>query len=194
MPHIRRLLPTAVLASLLIGKAEAEMPPQLLPTRDVDIIYDLTLPSQPRVRERVRYLAAEPLERVDGPHKSTTIFDRRRHEITILTSANRTFLKLNMPGAVKPTQANAYPASRTSSISREPGLGGRREALRVLTRSSRASFEHLSQHVVLLVHPHELLANDPAEALGTRGQTTKTVVNGGYRSDALSDCSVHGEH
>jgi hypothetical protein len=43
-------------------------------TRDVDITYDVTLPSQPRVRERVRWLAAEQLERVDGPHKSTTIF------------------------------------------------------------------------------------------------------------------------
>ncbi len=31
--------------------ARAE-PPQLLPTRDVDITYDVTLPSQPRVRER----------------------------------------------------------------------------------------------------------------------------------------------
>ena len=48
----------------------------------------VTLPSQPRVRERVRYLAVELLERVDGPHKSTTIFDRRTHEIIILTSAN----------------------------------------------------------------------------------------------------------
>jgi hypothetical protein len=63
----------------------------------VDIIYDVTLPSQPHVRERVRYLAAELLERVDGPHKSTTTFDRRTHEIIILTLANRTFLKLNMP-------------------------------------------------------------------------------------------------
>ena len=97
MPHIRRVLPTAVLVLLLVGKAGAEQPPQLLPTRDVDIIYDVTLPSQPRVRERVRYLAAELLERVDGPHRSTTIFDRRTHEIIILTSANRTFLKLNMP-------------------------------------------------------------------------------------------------
>jgi hypothetical protein len=97
MPHIRCVLPTAVLVSLLVGKAGAEQLPQLLPTRDVDIIYDVTLPSQPRVRERVRYLAAELLERVDGPHKSTTIFDRRTHEIIILTSANRSFLKLSMP-------------------------------------------------------------------------------------------------
>src|SRR4029077_16707074 len=82
MVHIRRALPAAVLASLLVGKAGAEQPTQLLPTSDVDIIYEVTLPSQPRIRERVRYLAAEQLERVDGPHKSTTIFDRRTHEIT----------------------------------------------------------------------------------------------------------------
>jgi hypothetical protein len=41
----------------------------------------------------VRFLAAELLERVDGPHKSTTIFDR--HQMTTL--ATRTFLKLDMP-------------------------------------------------------------------------------------------------
>ncbi len=50
MPHIRRVLPTAILASLLVGKAGAEQPPQLLPMRDVDIIYDVTLPSQPPSR------------------------------------------------------------------------------------------------------------------------------------------------
>ena len=72
MAHVRLALPTAVLASLLIGKAGAEEPTRLLPTRDVDIIYDVTLPSQPRIRERVRYRAAELLERVDGPHNSMT--------------------------------------------------------------------------------------------------------------------------
>ena len=97
MTHIRRVLATTVLALLLVGKAAAEQPPHLLPTRDVDIIYEVTLSSQPRIRERVRFLAAELLERVDGPHKSTTIFDRRSHEVTILSDANRTFLKLNMP-------------------------------------------------------------------------------------------------
>jgi hypothetical protein len=94
---IRCLLATAVLASLLVGPVARAESPQLLPTRDVDITYNVTLPSQPRVRERVRWLAAEKLERVDGPHKSTTIFDRRTHQMTILTSANRTFLKLDMP-------------------------------------------------------------------------------------------------
>jgi hypothetical protein len=97
MGYLRCLLPTAVLASLLLGSVARAEPPQLLPTRDVDITYDVTLPSQPRVRERVRWLAAEQLERVDGPHKSTTIFNRRTREIILLSSANRTFRQLDMP-------------------------------------------------------------------------------------------------
>lgn len=98
MIDLRRLPPTAVLAFLLVGSAaEAEKTPQLLPTSDVDITYDVTLSSQPRVRERVRWLAAEQLERVDGPNKSTTIFDRRTREITLLSAADGTFLKLDMP-------------------------------------------------------------------------------------------------
>ena len=97
MRYSRCLPRTAVLASLVVGPVARAEPPQLLPTRDVDITYDVTLPSQPRVRERVRWLAAEQLERVDGPHKSTTIFNRRTHEITLLTSANRTFRQLDMP-------------------------------------------------------------------------------------------------
>ena len=54
---IRCLLATAVLASLLVGPVARAESPQLLPTRDVDITYDVTLPSQPRVRERVRSAA-----------------------------------------------------------------------------------------------------------------------------------------
>src|ERR1700722_6751746 len=97
MVDLRRLPPTAVLVSLLAGSAAGgKQPPQLLPTSEVDITCDVTLPSQPRIRERARWLAAEQLERVDGPHKSTTIFNRRTHEITLLT-ANRTFRQLDMP-------------------------------------------------------------------------------------------------
>ena len=94
---IHCLLATAVLASLLVGPVARAESPQLLPTRDVDITYDVTLPSQPRVRERVRWLAAEKLERVDGPHKSTTIFNRRTREIIHLSLADRTFRQLDMP-------------------------------------------------------------------------------------------------
>jgi len=97
MGFLRCLRPATVLASLVIGPLARAEPPQLLPTRDVDITYDVTLPSQSRVRERVRWLAAEQLERVDGPHKSTTIFNRRTREIIHLSAANRTFRRLDMP-------------------------------------------------------------------------------------------------
>ena len=97
MSYIRCLPPTAVLASLLIGPVARAKSPQLLPTRDVDITYDVTLASQPRVRERMRWLAAEQLERVDGPHKSATIFNRRTREIIHLSLANHTFRQLDMP-------------------------------------------------------------------------------------------------
>jgi hypothetical protein len=97
MGYLRCLTPSAVLASLLIGSLAKAESPQVLPTRDMDITYDVTLPSQPRVRERVRWLAAEQLERVDGPHKSTTIFNRRTREIIHLSLADRTFRQLDMP-------------------------------------------------------------------------------------------------
>jgi hypothetical protein len=110
MGHLRRLPPTAVLALLLVGPVAGAEKPQLLPTHDVDVSYDVALPSQPRIRQRMRWLAAEQLERVDGPDKSTTIFDRRTHEITLLTPANRTFRKLDMP---RPPQEPAPEAPLT---------------------------------------------------------------------------------
>jgi hypothetical protein len=68
--------------------------PPLLPTRDVDISYDVTRPQQPQIRERVRWLAAQRLQRVDGPDKSTTIFDHDKKEITLLSPKSRTYRKL----------------------------------------------------------------------------------------------------
>ena len=62
-----------------------------------------------RVRERVRWLAAEKLERVDGPHKSTTIFNRRTREIIHLSLADRTFRQLDMPR--KPEEPGPEPHS-----------------------------------------------------------------------------------
>ena len=87
------------LAALLAGSLpraalRAEEPPVLLPTRDVDITYSVTRAGQPRLRERVRWLAADQLERMDGPDGSATIFDRKAREITLLTPKNRTYRKL----------------------------------------------------------------------------------------------------
>jgi hypothetical protein len=98
MGNLRGLPPIAALALLLAGyPTRAEEQPHLLPTRDVDITYEVTRleqPQQPKIRERVRWLAGEHLERVDGPDKSTTIFDRNTHEMTLLMPASRTYRKL----------------------------------------------------------------------------------------------------
>ena len=101
----RRWPAAAVAVMLLAGPAAAAQDhavedhaaqdqPKLLPTRDVDITYDVTRPQQPRTRERVRWLAGDHLERVDFSGRSTTIFDRNAHEVTLLTPANRTYRKL----------------------------------------------------------------------------------------------------
>jgi hypothetical protein len=91
-----RDLPPLVAAIMILAKpAVADERPTLLPTRDVDITYDVTRPQQPRTRERVRWLASDHLERVDGSGRATTIFDRGAREVTLLTPANRTYRKLD---------------------------------------------------------------------------------------------------
>ncbi len=96
MTNSRTLPPTAALALVLVGPvAWAEEQPQFLPTRDVDITYDVIRPSQTKkIRERVRWLAGGHLERIDGPDRSTTILDHSADEITLLTPARRTYSKL----------------------------------------------------------------------------------------------------
>ena len=88
--------PTAVLTLLLLGSPlhAEEQQPQELPTRDVDIRYQITRPDQPTIIQRRRWLESERLVRIDGSGKSATIYDRNGHEITVLDLANRTYLKL----------------------------------------------------------------------------------------------------
>jgi hypothetical protein len=118
MVHARSLVSVPVLAILLsVGPgSRAEERPRLVPSRDVDVRYDVTRPQQPRVRERVRWLAGEGLERVDSSGRSTSIFERDAHAVTLLTPATRTFRKLDHvprrpvepePGAVLARGADA---------------------------------------------------------------------------------------
>jgi hypothetical protein len=95
MRHLGGLAVTAAIASALLTSAWAEERPQLLPTRDVDITYDVTRSQRPKVRERVRWLAGEHLERAESSGRSITIFDRNAHEVTLLIPANRTYRKLD---------------------------------------------------------------------------------------------------
>ena len=62
----------AAVALLLAVPDRAADQATLMPSRDVDITYDATRPQQPKTRQRVRWLAGEHLERVDGSGRATT--------------------------------------------------------------------------------------------------------------------------
>jgi hypothetical protein len=94
MSKLRGVPPATVLALLLVGSAVRAEEPQLLPTRDVDVTYDVTRPQEQKIRERRRWLVDGHLERVDGPDKSSTIFDIDKGEFTLLNPKTRTFRKL----------------------------------------------------------------------------------------------------
>jgi hypothetical protein len=68
--------------------------PQILPTRDVDITYEVTRPNEPRTISRRRWSASEHLQRVGGSDSSTTIFDADKGEFTLLNPKTRTYRKL----------------------------------------------------------------------------------------------------
>ena len=93
---LRRVVSAAALASLLAGSplGAEERPPSLLPTQDVDISYQITRPDQPKIVQRRRWSASDRLVRSEGPDKSTTLYDRDAHEITVLNPKNRTYVKL----------------------------------------------------------------------------------------------------
>jgi hypothetical protein len=103
MKGLRRLPSLAGLALLTLGSTtDAQERPRFFPTRDVDISYKMTRSNQPVIVERRRWLAGEHLERVDGPDKSATIFDRHKGEIILLNAAKRTFRKLEGTGRRPP--------------------------------------------------------------------------------------------
>ena len=104
MNPLRTLPATAVVLLLLGSPLRAQGAPLLFPTRDVDITYDVTRPQQPKIRQRVRWLASEHLQRIDGPDKSTTIYDRKAHVVTLLSTATRTYRRLEgaPPGPMEP--------------------------------------------------------------------------------------------
>lgn len=104
-------------ALLLIGspfRGEAQQQPQVMPTRDVDITYQVTRPNQPSMISRRRWLASEHLQRVDGSDKSATIFDRIKGEFTLLNPANHTYRKLEGSPRLPMAPANGTALKRGS--------------------------------------------------------------------------------
>jgi hypothetical protein len=84
----------AVALLVLASPLYADERPQLVPSRDVDITYQVSQPEQRPVRQRVRWLASEGLERIDGSDKSVTIIDRKGDQVTLLAPRTRTYREL----------------------------------------------------------------------------------------------------
>lgn len=86
-------LSSAVLSTALFAQEQLQEP-QVLPIRDVDIIYADTRQGLPAIIERRRWSASQSLQRVDGPDKAATIFDRNKEQFTLLNPMTKTFLIL----------------------------------------------------------------------------------------------------
>ena len=70
------------------------------------------------------------------------------------------------------------------------GLGLRRQLL--AANVSLGLRKYFSQHVVLLIHLHELLKDYAAETLSLRGQASEAIVDGSDQPDFLFDRSRSG--
>lgn len=111
MRKLHALPPTIALVLPLTGTLSwAEEQPQFLPARDVDITYDVRRPGEQMVQERVRWLARERLERIDGPEKTVTIIDQRANEVTLLNYASGTYSQVDgaSPWPVAPPPGVAH--------------------------------------------------------------------------------------
>lgn len=114
-----RLIQSAGLVVLLAGPVvEAEERPQLRPTRDVDVTYRVSGARGPATWERVRWSATRHLERVDGPDRAVTIFDRAGSEITLLNPRSRTYRKLEgaSHSPIEPEQGTTVTRGAASKI------------------------------------------------------------------------------
>jgi hypothetical protein len=89
--HLRSAVGISFAVVLVAGAVAENEQPQVLPTRDVDITYQITRPNQPPTTERRRWSASEHLQRVDGRGKAATIFDHKRHEFTLIDPRHKTY-------------------------------------------------------------------------------------------------------
>ena len=83
----------AAAVALFPALAWADPAPSLIPSRDVDITYRVKRAGQPNVSERVRWLAARKLERIDIPESLTTIVDHAKNDFVILQPKQRQVIK-----------------------------------------------------------------------------------------------------
>lgn len=84
-----------VSAALLVATAAlAQDKPNLLPERDVDITYRVTTVSEKPIKQRVRWLAAKHMQRIDSPGGAVSLANRTTAYVTILNSRTKTYVRL----------------------------------------------------------------------------------------------------
>ena len=107
-------------ALLAVTAAFAQDKPNLLPERDVDITYRVTAISEKPIKQRIRWLAAKHMQRVDSPGGAVSLADRTTAYVTILNSRTKTYVKLEEaadgpfkvdPGVSFPRGGNSKAAS-----------------------------------------------------------------------------------
>jgi len=89
-----RPVPIIAAVLLVVTAAFAQDKPNLLPERDVDITYRATTISEKPIKQRVRWLAVNHMQRIDGPGGAVSIANRTTAYITILNSRTKTYVKL----------------------------------------------------------------------------------------------------
>ncbi|MBV9757704.1 MAG: hypothetical protein JO047_11660 [Alphaproteobacteria bacterium] len=106
---MKRLLAVALPGALLAAAAAADAGPQLIPTRDVEITYRVTRNGR-TLDERVRWLAADQLERVDAAGAIYMIVDHKVRRLTLVNDARRAVLEMAVPPGrlLDPEAASRY--------------------------------------------------------------------------------------
>lgn len=117
MPKIR---PSWIAAATLLAavSARAQDKPKLLPDRDVDITYRVTDRSDAPIKQRVRWLATDHLQRIDGPGNTFVLADRTTTYVTIVSPRTKSYLKVAEPagGLFKADHPGSLTRGGTSNV------------------------------------------------------------------------------
>jgi hypothetical protein len=94
-----------LLAALLLGAAPAlaQQRPVTIPTRDVDVTYRMQGPGNEMLQQRMRWLAAQALLRVDPPTPGLwMVEDYRAHRMQVVRDQTRQVIDMDATAATFP--------------------------------------------------------------------------------------------
>lgn len=137
---------------LLLASAPASVAeqPRLLPSRDVAVVYRAPGPHGIEVEQRVRWLAAAKIMRIDPPNQGLhLIVDYPGRRMSVVDDANRLVVEMAAPDVSDET-AGAAPAASYSRIGQETVAGYPCTDWQVLDRQGRAALVCITEDGVLL--------------------------------------------